>query len=73
MSTLKDAKKGEISMKGYALLQWDFRDSGLPFRSVQLPEKMVDEILMLRDGDKLIKKLIDALESTDDSRIFTEN
>ncbi len=48
---LEDATKGKISMKGQALLQWDY--NGEFYRhSVQMPEKVVDEILAGRDALK---------------------
>lgn len=48
---LADAKKCEISMKGYALFQWDF-SSGFARNSVQMPEDVIDLILSWRDKEK---------------------
>jgi hypothetical protein len=48
---LADATKGKISMKGQALLQWDY-DGQFYRHSVQMPEKVVDEILEGRDAFK---------------------
>lgn len=48
---LADATKGKISMEGQALLRWDY--NGQFYRhSVQMPEKVVDEILAGRDALK---------------------
>jgi hypothetical protein len=46
---LSDATKGKISMKGQALLQWGY-DGQFYRHSVQMPEKVVDEILAGRDA-----------------------
>ena len=48
---LEDATKGKISMKGQALLRWDYNGE-LYRHSVQMPEKVVDEILAGRDALK---------------------
>lgn len=47
-SVLGDATKSETSMKGQALLQWEFHGS-FPRRSLQMPEEVVDQILAWRD------------------------
>jgi len=54
---LSDATKGRLSMKGQALLQWGW-DGQFYDHSIQMPEKVVDEILAGRD----------ALHNTEDSR-----
>lgn len=52
-SVLKDARKLEISMKGCALLQWDFHnETGPPGWSLQMPEDVIDQILTWRDEFK---------------------
>ncbi len=48
---LADAIKGKISMKGQSLLQWGY-DGQFYRHSVQMPEKVVDEILAGRDALK---------------------
>ena len=45
---LSDAKKGRLSMKGQALLQWGW-DGQFYSHSIQMPENVVDEILAGRD------------------------
>jgi hypothetical protein len=47
-SVLADATKGSISMRGQALLQWEFH-RGFARHSIQMPEEVVDQILAWRD------------------------
>jgi hypothetical protein len=46
---LDDATKGKISMRGQALLQWGSQSNGFAAHSVQMPENVVDQILIWRD------------------------
>ena len=47
---LSDAVKRPMSMRGYALMQWDFRpEVGFPLHSTLMPEAVIDQILKWRD------------------------
>ncbi len=48
---LHDAIKGQISMPGFALLQWDFMENGFARYSQQMPEPVIDQILKWRDQE----------------------
>jgi len=51
-SVLEDARKCEISIKEYALLQWGFDEGVYPQWSLQMPEEVIDQILEWRDEFK---------------------
>jgi len=51
---LHDARKRPVSRKDESLLQWGFYE-GVPGRSVQMPTKVVDQILLWRDASAIAK------------------
>jgi len=48
-SVFDDAIRAETSMKGYGLLQWDFKESGFPRCSIQMPNHAIAQLLEWRD------------------------